>query len=150
MGSMLAGGGIAVAALGSSLAFVTKTLSGLTTFTILAAVGVAILAVLTPTLIMALIKLRRRDLSAILEGSGWAINSRMRLTRAQSMYFTQRPPYPASVHRMRRRMLVTAVTILAGASGAGWAIYRYHYSPHESAIPAEEKSAQPNGAGASG
>lgn len=150
MGSMLAGGGIAVAALGSSLAFITKTLSGLTTFTILAAVGVAILAVLTPTLIMALIKLRRRDLSAILEGSGWAINSRMRLTRAQSMYFTQRPPYPAGVHRMRRRMLVTAVTILAGASGAGWAIYRYHYSPHESAIPAEEKSAQPNGAGASG
>ena len=67
MGSTLAGGGIAIAALGSSLAFITKTLSGLTAFTILAAVGGAILAVLTPTLIMALIKLRRRDLSSILE-----------------------------------------------------------------------------------
>ena len=36
----------------------------------------------------------RRELSAILEGSGWAINARMRLTRKQGKAFTQRPRSP--------------------------------------------------------
>jgi hypothetical protein len=151
MGFVLAGGGIAVAALGSSLAFITKTMAGLTALTILAGVGGAILAVMTPILIIALIKLRRRDLSAILEGSGWAINARMRLTGAQSMYFTQRPPYPEGVHRMRRRVLswIIAIAILAGASSVGWGIYRYYRTQHQSAIPAEQKTAHPTGAGTS-
>ena len=126
-------------------------MAGLTALTILAGVGGAILAVMTPTLIIALIKLRRRDLSAILEGSGWAINAHMRLTRAQSMYFTQRPPYPEGVHRMRRRVLswIIAIAILAGASGVGWGIYRYYRTQHQSAIPAEQKTAHPTGAGTS-
>ena len=47
-----------------------------------------------PTAIVAILKLRRRDLSAILEGSGWAINARMRLTFKQAHVFTCRPLLP--------------------------------------------------------
>ena len=123
MGPMLAGGGIAVAALGSSFAFITKTLAGLSVFTILVGLGGALLAVIVPMLIIAFGKLRRRDLSAILEGSGWAINARMRLTRVQGKYFSERPPFPAGARGIRRTRAVAWVigaVLAAGAAGALW------------------------------
>ena len=46
---MLAGGGIAIAALGSSLAFITKTLAGLAWWQIAYGLGAAVVAVLAPT-----------------------------------------------------------------------------------------------------
>jgi len=123
MGPMLAGGGIAVAALGSSFAFITKTLAGLSVFKILAGLGGALLAVIVPMLIIAFGKLRRRDVSAILEGSGWAINARIRLTRAQGKYFTERPPFPAGARGIRRTRAVAWVIGAVLAAGAAWALW---------------------------
>ncbi len=117
-GNLLMGGGIAVAALGSATAFITRTLAGLNWWIILAGLGGAILAVMLPTSIVALVKLRRRDLSAILEGSGWAINARMRLSRTQRLYFTRRPKYPPGslgTHRLGRWILLA---LLLGAAVA--------------------------------
>lgn len=94
MGGALAGGGIAIAALGSSLAFITKTLNDLTLLQVFTGLLGVVVAVLLPTTLVAWIKLRQRDLSGLLEGSGWAINSRMRLTPQQCRFFTQRPNYP--------------------------------------------------------
>ncbi len=93
-GGLLAGGGIAIAALGSSVAFITKTIADLGWVVMLAGVLGALLAVMLPAVIVAWLKLKRRDLSAILEGSGWGVNSRMRLNRGQSLTFTKRPAYP--------------------------------------------------------
>ena len=68
------GGGVALAALGSAFAYIAKSLSDVKSILIiLAVIAVAILAVIVPTSIVAMVKLRRRDLSAILAGSGWAI-----------------------------------------------------------------------------
>lgn len=100
-GQMLAGGGIAIAAMGSSLAFMTKTFAGLTLPQILGGLMVAVLAVLIPSAVIAAIRLSRRDLSVLLEGTGWAINSRMRLSRAQRKTFTAKTPFPEN-SRLRR------------------------------------------------
>lgn len=94
---MLAGGGFAVAAIGSSFAFVTKTLAALSIKTVLIAVFVLVCLIAIPTGIAAYYKLSRRDLSTILEGSGWGINARMKLTSAQADCFTFRP-----VHRKEK------------------------------------------------
>ena len=121
-GSLLAGGGIAIAALGSSLAFITKTLAGLAWYTIVAGIGAALAAVIVPTLIVAVIKLRRRDLSALLEGAGWAINARMRLTRRQSRYFTARPRPPGTLMGLTWRgglILLAWLAAIAIATFAG-------------------------------
>jgi len=91
---LLMGAGVTIAALGSALAYITKTLAQVRPAAVVAGVVIAVLAVMLPISIVALLKLRRRDLSAILEGSGWAINARMRLTRRQSQSFTERPVYP--------------------------------------------------------
>jgi len=121
MGNILMGGGIAVAALGSSAAIMVNQLSRLGWYVFVVIAG-AILAVMLPSLIMAFLKLRRRDLSSILEASGWAINSRMRLTVRQGWFFTQEPKYPKAASGIRRkRWWVTAIVVLlAGAIGLGW------------------------------
>ena len=129
-GGVLAGGGLALAAVGSALTYMGKVVSehgGI----VLLVVGGAILAVLLPGALLACIKLRRRDLSAILEGSGWAINARMCLTRAQTRQFTQRPAYPAGARGVRdvRSWVITLVVVICCAViGYGayqaWAFFR--------------------------
>ncbi len=93
-GGLLMGGGVALAALGSALAYMANTLKGVDAYKIIIGIIVAILAVIMPASVMAMLKLRRRDLSAILEGSGWAINTRMRLTFRQGRLFTQQSVLP--------------------------------------------------------
>lgn len=102
-GQMLAGGGIALAALGSSLAFMTKTFSGLSLGQILGGLAVAVLAVMVPSAIVAALRLRKRDLSVLLEGAGWAVNLPMRLSRAQERAFTAKPRFPKDSRLIRDR-----------------------------------------------
>jgi len=90
-GGLLAGGGVAIAALSSALAYISKIASEKGLMLILGGVGGALVAFILPSVILAFIKLRRRDLSAILEGSGWAINTRMKLSHRQARFFTERP-----------------------------------------------------------
>lgn len=115
-GGMLAGGGIAIAALGSSAAFITKTLSALSWQSVLAGILFILATVLVPTALSAWLKLHSRDLSNILEGSGWSINERMRLTRQQAITFTFHPPYGKGIRGLRlltRRWLWPGVVFLA-------------------------------------
>jgi len=91
---ILAGGGVAIAAVGSSFAFITKTLAGLTIKTVFLALLVVASIIVIPAGIAAYFKLSRRDLSTVLEGSGWGINSRMKLTSRQATFFTFHPKSP--------------------------------------------------------
>ena len=120
-GGLLMGGSVAIAALGSAFAYVSKTLAGVAAYKIIIGVAAAILAVMLPTAIVAVSKLRRRDLSAILEGSGWAINSRMRLTMKQGRFFTQIPALPKARPAVRGWLLwLSIVVALAAAAAAAW------------------------------
>jgi len=94
-GGLLMGGGVAIAALGSAAAYITKTLASVENYKIVIGIVAALLAVIGPVSAVAMLKLRRRDLSALLEGAGWAINARMRLSRRQARVFTSQPRIPA-------------------------------------------------------
>ena len=123
-GGMLAGGGIAIAALGSSAAFITKTLASLSFLELMGGIVAAILAAMIPATVVAYIKLRKRDLSSILEGAGWGINARMRLTRFQAQTFTLSPAYPDGSegvrHKSKWTWIALAVIILGVAAYFGW------------------------------
>ncbi|MDA3872934.1 MAG: hypothetical protein PF795_03120, partial [Kiritimatiellae bacterium] len=95
--------GIAIAALGSSFAFITKIFSDIQPLGIVKGLAIAILAVLIPSSIIAWLRLSRRDMSVLLEGANWAVNSRMRLNRAQCRSFTRKPRYPEDSHFQRDR-----------------------------------------------
>jgi hypothetical protein len=130
-GGMLMGLGVASAAIGSALAYITKTLAETHPVAILVGILAAVLLVMLPTSIVAWLKLRKRDLSAILEGAGWAVNARMRLTRRQSRFFTRRPRYPATargVHRVPWGTII-AIALLLGALIGGAAGVRWYVGP---------------------
>jgi cytochrome c-type biogenesis protein CcmH/NrfG len=94
--------------------------------------------VLVPTAIVAALKLRRRDLSAILEGAGWAINARMRLNRRQRRQFTRLPSYPeGAVGTPGRRWLLTVliVLLLAALGVLAWQLLGTGRRPMEQPAP---------------
>jgi hypothetical protein len=100
-GGLLAGGSIAVAALGSSFAFISKTLSEMSGGAVLATLGALIAAILVPVLASALLKLAARDLAPLLEASGLAMNRSVRLSRSQARAFTVSPKRMRAQYRSR-------------------------------------------------
>ena len=109
---MFVGLSLSVAAIGSAFAFIAKTVAELTpTQRALGLLG-AVSVVAVPVLLTAMIKLRKRDLSSLLEGCGWAINTRMRLTRAQRRRFTRREPLPSGVVTTARWRWLWAILVI--------------------------------------
>ncbi|MBL7068907.1 MAG: hypothetical protein ISS34_03540, partial [Candidatus Omnitrophica bacterium] len=106
---LLLGGGIAIAALGSSFAYVTKALSQVKPAHILVAlVGIAAV-ILLPGIIMGFIKIRKRDMSVLLEASGWAVNVHMRLSATLGRLFTHVPHLPKDARKERRDVVAQFV-----------------------------------------
>jgi len=136
------GAGVAAAALGSALAYITKTLASIHPLKVVLALLTAALAVMLPISIIALFKLRRRDLSAILEGSGWAINAPMRLTHKQSVSFTEKPPYPkgsGAAQRFRWPVVVVILLLVAAFAAGLYLLRRPGASPASAPAPVAEK-----------
>lgn len=91
---LLMGGGIGIAALGSSIAFITKQLQNVSIWDILSVILGIILIFGGPVVIISLFKLYYRDLSRFLEATGCAVNRRMRMTRKMGEIFTFQPIMP--------------------------------------------------------
>ena len=98
---LLLGGGIAIAALGSSFAYVTKALSQVKPTHILVALAGIVIVVLLPGVIAGFVKIRKRDMSVILEASGWAVNVHMRLSATLGRLFTYAPNLPKNSRKER-------------------------------------------------
>ncbi|MFH0965381.1 MAG: hypothetical protein V2A58_15385, partial [Planctomycetota bacterium] len=77
---LLIGGGVAFAALGSTFAYAASKMKDISGWSVLKVLAGIFAIVAVPTIVVAILKLRRRNMSALLEASGWAVNRRMRLT----------------------------------------------------------------------
>lgn len=91
---LLMSGGIGIAALGSSIAFITKQLQHVSIWDILSMILGILLIFGGPVVIISLVKLYCRDLSRFLEATGCAVNRRMRMSRKMGKIFTFLPPMP--------------------------------------------------------
>ena len=91
---MLMGGGIGLAAIGSSVAFIAQSLKNVSFWNVLAVFLIILLIFGGPMVVVSLVKLYRRDIAVYLEASGLALNKRMRLNRFMSKIFTERPEIP--------------------------------------------------------
>ena len=92
--TILMGLSVSVAALGSGFALLTKSFSQMTSKALTISLVAGVSVIMLPIILSALIKLASQDLSAILEGCGWAVNQRMRLTRKLRRQFTERRKRP--------------------------------------------------------
>ncbi len=119
MRDMLLVGGIAFAAVGSSLVYLIKTLSDIS----LLKAGLALLSlVLVVALFSALSgwnKLRKREMSDLLEACGWAVNFRMYMTRRLGYLFSHTPHLPEGA-RKEHRDLVTLFLRQTGYAAFRW------------------------------
>jgi len=102
MRDLVLAGGIAFAAVGSSLVYLLNTLSQISPLN-------AGLALVSMVLVVAFFsglsgwnKLRRRDMSALLEGCGWAVNFRMYMTPGLGYLFSHTPNLPEGARKERR------------------------------------------------
>jgi hypothetical protein len=102
MRDMLLAGSVTIAALGSSFAYITKTFAAMNRVQLLTGLVIALAIILVPTVVVAFFRLRRQNLSAILEASGWAVNAPMRLTRRLRKLFVLTPTRPQGFGRARR------------------------------------------------
>jgi hypothetical protein len=93
-GGFIAATGIAFAAVGSSLAFIVTQVRSLTVFDVLSAAMIVAAVVMLPSGLLGWLKLRKRNLALLLEGSGWALNDRLKLTRDLAALITRRPRLP--------------------------------------------------------
>lgn len=137
MGALMAGGGVAIAAVSSSVAYLAQTLSRINDIYILYTIVVIAVIVIGPSMILGFIKLRARDIGMILEASGWAINGRMRinLTLARELTHVGKLPedslriphaYVEKEGRKRRRTFWAIFILIAVVTGAGcwWYVNR--------------------------
>ena len=99
---LMLGGGLAIAALGSSFVYITKALSEVKPSQVLLALLGLVLLILLPSIIAGFVKIRKRDMSALLEASGWAVNVRMRINMTMGRLFTHTPQLPKEVIMERR------------------------------------------------
>ena len=96
---IMVSGSIAFAAVGSSFAFITKTLQNVSFLDMASVVCGLVFIVFVPIIIIAIIKLSRRNLSIFLEACGWAVNGQMRLTYEMGLLFTREPLLSESFQR---------------------------------------------------
>ena len=88
---LLMSGGIGMAALGSSIAFITKQLQNVSIWDILSVIIGIILIFGGPVVAISLIKLYRRDLSRFLEATGCAVNRKMSIVGNWEIFSPLRP-----------------------------------------------------------
>jgi hypothetical protein len=130
--SLILGGGIALGGLATVFGAVFGLLASLKGW---AAVGGVVIAVMMLSALIGWLKLRRRDMSLILEASGWALNVNMKVNRRIGGLFTFTPELPAgstrdhldvlapNEHRHRGWILFGLALVVAVA--AGFAVWRF-------------------------
>src|SRR5690606_34906789 len=91
--------GLALGAIGSAIAAVVTGFMGLELWQMPLAIGGALLAVSGPSMLLAALKLRERNLGPLLDASGWAINTRARINIPFGAALTNMAQLPAGASR---------------------------------------------------
>ena len=120
--------GVAVGAIGGALGAVATGLAKLAYWQLpLVLVGL-ILVISLPSMVIAWLKLRQRNIGPLLEGNGWAINGRVKINIPFGTKLTERAMLPAGSNRnltdpyedkaavRRRRLIITLILLLAAAA----------------------------------
>jgi hypothetical protein len=112
LATLVAAGGVAFAAVGSALAFIVSQAKTLTLVDVFSVALVIAATVMLPAGLFGWLKLRRRNLALLLEGSGWALNDRLILTRDLARLVTRKPGLPKGATIDRTDPLRSTVDVL--------------------------------------
>ena len=128
---------IGIGMVGAALAGLMSAVSSLTWWQILIAIVAVVLIVSLPSVILTWFKLRQRDIGAILNASGWAINRPLHFSMARARAFTicARDPF-------LKYFVIGALIVIAAIVG-GLYLYRANCKCCSSAAPAPAAETAP-------
>lgn len=115
MASSVAAIGIGVGMMGTAVAAIAAAVKGMGALQIALSIVAIVLVVSLPSVILTWFKLRQRDLGAILNAGGWAINRSMRFSMKRARAFTKCAGNPLIC-----RVICTVVILAALAAGGIW------------------------------
>lgn len=147
MNTIVLGGGMALAGLGAMLAGLISALTSWNGW--LAILGV-VLVVMGVSALSGWLKLRKRDMSLLLEASGWAVNVHMKITARIARVFVFTPELPKDAYIDRRDLLppvpgerrakvrtfFVSIFTIAALVALGWVYYHYLWTPEPAATSA--------------
>ena len=120
--------GMAVGMIGTALATLAKELFDLTWWQLLLTFAAILLIISGPSMIMAWMKLRRRNIAPLLNANGWAVNAAAKISIpfgdtltdvAKFPKMNMKDPYAKSGMPAWAKVLIT-LCVLAGAAAAAW------------------------------
>jgi len=128
--------GLALSAIGVALAALFKGIVGLRPWEWPLVVAVVLLLISGPSMLIAFLRLRQRNLGPLLEGTGWAVNGRVKINVPLGTALTDRGVLPPDAKRLaydpyldeaarRRRYTVVALAIAVLAWLAAARIFRW-------------------------
>ena len=120
--------GMALGMIGTALAAVAKGMRGLPWWQYLIIFVCILLVISGPSMIMAWMKLRRRNLAPVLNANGWAINADSIISVPFGMKLTEQVRFPFTKNPAKKNpagaiFLVIVLLIVLGLGGYG--IYKY-------------------------
>ena len=116
MASSVAAIGIGIGMVGTAAAALISAIKGLHPWWMFfVALAAVVLVVSVPSMILAYFKLRRRDLGAILNACGWAINRPMRFSMKRARGFTKCAPDP-----LAKMYAIVAIVLVLLIAGVAW------------------------------
>lgn len=129
--------GMALGMIGTALAAVAKGMSGFTWWQLLIVFVCILLVISGPSMVMAWLKLRRRNLAPVLNANGWAINSDALISVLFGRTLTEQAAFPiikdplAAKKNKMKPWVATFITIscIAILCLGGWGIYKYFTRP---------------------
>ncbi len=129
MASSVAAIGIGVGMLGAAFAGIAGFFAGMPWWKAAAAVACVVLAVSLPSVLIAWLKLRKRDIGAILNACGWAVNRPLRFPMRLSRVFTRELAVPPSAkcavdpYAPKYAKTAKILVLLAAIAGALWYVW---------------------------
>ncbi len=115
MASSVAAIGIGIGMVGAAAASLMAAISAMSALEILLSVVALVLVVSLPSVVLTWFKLRRRDIGAILNASGWAINRPMYFSIRRARAFTKCASNP-----LFWRCVLTLAIVAALVCGGAW------------------------------
>lgn len=137
LASSVAALGVGVGMAGAACAGLIGLVAGLPLWKVLAGVAAIILLVSLPSVVLAWFKLRARDLGAILNAGGWAVNRPLFFSMGLARTFTRRAALPADAavardpyasHTVLKCVLVVMLLAL-GTLGVCWKLQYGPFAP---------------------
>lgn len=122
--------GMALGMIGTMLVSVAHGLKGFTWWQYLIIFVCILLVISGPSMVMAWLKLRRRNLAPVLNANGWAVNSDAIISVLFGRTLTEQVKFPITKDPLKKGMnpwlstlLVITIAIILGLGG--WGIYKY-------------------------